>query len=81
MHYDVDYAGMTPTRQYRQALLDCRAYCGSKEKFAKLRKILLAEDANLSLEALQLGLSLVGIQGYPVRALHQAYIASRCDHD
>lgn len=69
-HYDIDYSGLTPQQAHEKALQDIQDYMGS-ERYAKLTALLSA-DKPTSLEHFRITASFAGVQGYPVRAWHDA---------
>jgi hypothetical protein len=67
-HYDVDYSDLTPQAKHRKAIEDCREYMGDhryEHVVNEFRKV-----PPKSVEQLGFYLSLCGVQGYPVRAMH-----------
>lgn len=68
-HYTISYANLSPQAKHLQAIADTKEYLGGEAKFTKL-----VEDFRQyppqRLTALEMYLSLIGVQGYPVQAMH-----------
>lgn len=67
-HYDVDYSGMTPQAMHEKCLADCEEYLGAERYRSIIAHLRLMTPR--SVDALALMLSMAGIQGAPVRAIH-----------
>jgi len=70
MHITIDYSGLDAEAKHAKALNDCRKWYGSKERFEEVLGIMrqLAAD-NIPEDALLLGLSFSGVEGFPAEAM------------
>jgi hypothetical protein len=70
-HYTVDYSDCTPQDKYKRALGDVIDYMGTV-KFSKM-VYAFRQHPEIPVDHLAFYLSLGGIQGYPVQALHDHF--------
>jgi hypothetical protein len=66
-HYTIRYDGstMTPIEQSKAAIDDIIGWLGSQAKFEEMTGIL--RDNDLDFDQFEMWVSIVGVQGYPVR--------------
>ena len=72
MHYNVQYGDLGSQETVKKALADCKGWMGAR-RFKKLCASLAEDRGRSHPRMVRIGLSIVGIQGYPATVLMDTY--------
>lgn len=72
MSYEIEYNDLESPQTIQKALDDCEQWLGSVQ-FKKVCEILQADNGRTSASLVRFGLMMLGIQGYPAKAMMDTY--------